>query len=123
MDTAKGVSGLTLLPAKNYEWELKGTHRIEVPIRGTISGLVAKYEDAVSADISGEDEFCIYDSDDKTFLMWELVRVLFATAQYPFLEEGEYFNIVALEMMTNINGGTDLDTLCVHGQIIKSIGD
>ena len=118
METAKGISGLVLLPAKDYEWELRGKHTIEVPMEGEISSLLKPKE--FHADyLGGEDEFCIYDSDDKTFLMWELVRVLFATAQYPSLAADEYFNIVAIE---NIIAGDAGGVVRIHGEVIKRVG-
>lgn len=112
MSTARGISGLVLLPAKEYEWELKGRHTIEVPNTGKITEFLSKNELESGTSIPGDDEFTIF--DDGLFQLWELVRVLFADAQYPALEEGECFNVVALE--------TDEDKILVHGEIIKSIG-
>ena len=48
------------------------------------------------------------------FLVWELVRVLFAESKYPSLESDECFNVVALDV--------DVGKLTVHGEIIKAIG-
>jgi hypothetical protein len=112
MSTARGISGLVLLPAKEYEWELKGRHTIEVPNTGKITEFLSKNELESGTSIPGDDEFTIF--DDGLFQLWELVRVLFADAQYPALEEGECFNVVALE--------TTEDKIIVHGEIIKSIG-
>lgn len=112
MGTARGISGLILLPAKEYEWELKGRHTIEVPNTGKITEFLREHELAVGISIPGENEFTIF--DDGLFQLWELVRVLFANAQYPALEDGECFNVVALE--------TDEDVIRVHGEIIKSVG-
>jgi hypothetical protein len=112
MGTARGISGLVLLPAKEYEWELKGRHTIEVPNSGKITEFLRDHELEVGTSIPGDNEFNIF-SDD-VFQLWELVRVLFANAQYPALEEGECFNVVALEK--------DEDIIKVHGEIIKSVG-
>ncbi len=112
MGTAKGISGLVLLPAKEYEWELKSRHTIEVPNTGKISELLTDRELEAGTSIPGNDEFNI--NDDGLFQLWELVRVLFANAQYPALEDGECFNVVALE--------TDAGVIRVHGEIIKSVG-
>ncbi|MBD3260410.1 MAG: hypothetical protein GF334_01810 [Candidatus Altiarchaeales archaeon] len=111
MNKAKGISGLVLLPARPYEWELKGRHTLEVPIRGKVSDLLKDKQLASGVKIAGEDNFTIY--EDNVFLLWELVRVLFAQAKYPSLEEDECFNVVALE--------TTEDTVLVHGEVIKAV--
>lgn len=111
MSTARGISGLVLLPAKEYEWELKGRHVIEVPNTGKISQFLSENELAAGTSIPGDDDFVIF--DDGLFQLWELVRVLFASTQYPALEEGEYFNVVSLERDENI--------IRIHGEIIKSV--
>jgi hypothetical protein len=112
MGTARGISGLILLPAKEYEWELKGRHTIEVPNSGKITEFFRDHELEAGTSIPGDNEFNIF--SDGVFQLWELVRVLFADAQYPALEEGECFNVVALEK--------DEDVIKVHGEIIKSVG-
>lgn len=112
MGTARGISGLVLLPAKEYEWELKSRHTIEVPNSGKITDFLREQELAAGTSIPGEDEFTI--NADGVFQLWELVRVLFADAKYPALEDGECFNVVALE--------TNEDKVLVHGEIIKSVG-
>ena len=112
MGTARGISGLILLPAKDYEWELKGRHTIEVPNTGKITEFLRDHELESGTSIPGDNEFSIF--SDGVFQLWELVRVLFADAQYPALEAGECFNVVALE--------TDEDVIRVHGEIIKSVG-
>lgn len=112
MNTARGISGLVLLPAKEYEWELKGRHVIEVPNTGKISQFLSENELKPGTSIPGDDDFVIL--DDGLFQLWELVRVLFASAQYPALGEDEYFNVVALEKGENV--------IRVHGEIIKSVG-
>jgi hypothetical protein len=113
MSTARGISGLVLLPAKEYEWELKGRHVIEVPNSGKITEFLQNNELEAGTSIPGDDDFNIF-SDD-VFQLWELVRVLFANAQYPALEEGECFNVVALERDENV--------IRIHGEIIKSVGN
>ena len=112
MSTARGISGLVLLPAKEYKWELKGRHTIEVPNTGEISKFLTDNELELGTSIPGDDEFTIF--DDGLFQIWELVRVLFANAQYPALEDDECFNVVSLEKDENV--------IRVHGEIIKSVG-
>ncbi len=118
MSTVKGVSGLVLLPAKDYEWELKGKHTLAVPVTGKISDLVSAHDLAVGHGVPGDDEFTVMDGD--FFSLWELVRVLFATAQYPALEGNECFNVVALEQIVNAKGE---NIILVHGEIISSLGE
>lgn len=112
MGTARGISGLILLPAKEYEWELKSRHTIELPNSGKISDLLHERELAAGTSIPGDNEFTI--NADGVFQLWELVRVLFADAQYPALKDGECFNVVALE--------TEENKILIHGEIIKSAG-
>lgn len=112
MSRARGISGLILLPAKEYEWELKGRYAIEVPNTGKIEEFLRDHELEAGTLIPGDNEFSIF--SDGVFQLWELVRVLFADAKYPALEEGECFNVVALE--------TDENIIRVHGEIIKLVG-
>lgn len=111
MTTARGISGLVLLPARDYEWELLGRHTIRVPLQGKISELVQENEFAAGVKIAGDDDFSVF--EDNVFLLWELVRVMFAEAQYPSLKEDECFNVLALEV-------TD-DAVLVHGEVIRAV--
>lgn len=111
MATVRGISGLVLLPARDYEWELVGRHTIRVPLRGKISDSVKDHEFASGVKIAGEDDFSIF--EDNVFLLWELVRVMFAEAKYPALKETECFNVVALEL--------EGDEVVIHGEVIRSI--
>lgn len=113
MNTAKGVSGLVLLPARDYNWELKGRHTLHIPLRGKISKLLEEHEFSSGVKIAGNDDFSIF--EEGVFLLWELVRVLFAEAKYPSLEEDECFNVLALEI-TN-------DEVLVHGEVIRSLSE
>lgn len=116
MGTARGISGMVLLPARDYGWELVGRHTIEVPVVGKISDLAPEVPLDPGFSIPGEDEFAIVDGD--VFLLWELVRVLFAEAKYPALEVNEYFNVVALEQVSAPEGNAKL---LVHGEIIRAV--
>jgi len=113
MGTVKGISGVVLLPARDYEWELKGRQTLQVPIRGKISDLLKKHELASGVKIAGDDDFSIF--EDNVFLLWELVRVLFAHVRYPSLEEDECFNVLALEITE--------DSVLVHGEVIKAVSE
>jgi hypothetical protein len=113
MGKAKGISGLVLLPAQEYEWELKGRHQIIVPLKGKISDVLTEDELEAGFKIAGDDDFSIFEDD--VFLLWELVRVLFAEAKYPALSSNQCFNVVALEV--------EGDSLIVHGEVIESVGD
>lgn len=113
MGTARGVSGLVLLPARDFKWELHGRHTLTVPLKGKISELVTEHELASGVQIAGDDDFSIF--EDGIFLVWELVRVLFADAQYPSLKEDECFNVVGLEI-------TD-EEVHVHGEVIRAVSE
>ena len=111
MTKVKGVSGLVLLPARNYEWELKNRITIKIPRRGKISDSLGMDKLSPDLKISGDDDFSIF--DDNVLLLWEAVRVLFAEGKYPSLKDEECFNVVALEVME--------DEIQLHGEVIAAI--
>jgi hypothetical protein len=111
--TVKGVApGFLLLPAREYEWELKDRLKIRVPIEGKISDFLDPDSLASGVKIAGDDTFAVF--DDNIFFLWEIVRVLFAKSEYPGLLENECLNVVALER--------EDDELIIHGEIIQSVG-
>jgi hypothetical protein len=112
MSRAVGVApGFLLLPAREYEWELVRRIKICVPLKGKISDYLDESKLSSKVKIAGDDDFSIF--EDNLLLLWEVIRVLFAQAQYPALEDGECLNVVALEFTE-----TDV-TLC--GEVIRSV--
>ena len=111
MGTVRGVSGIVLLPAREYEWELKARGTIRIPRRGSIEEVLGDRSLAEDLKIGGEDEFSIF--DDNILLLWELVRVLFADVKYPALEDDECFNIMAIEIAD--------EEILVHGEVIRMV--
>jgi len=112
MGTTVGVApGFLLLPAREYEWELKKKVEFRLPLKGSIQSVLRK--DVLSGDvrIAGEDAFSIF--EDNVLLLWETVRVMFASSLYPELESDECLNVVALEF--------EDDELIVYGEVIKSV--
>ncbi len=112
MGTTVGVApGFLLLPAREYEWELKKKVEFRIPLKGSIRGVLR--EDVLSGDvkIAGDDGFSIF--EDNVLLLWEIVRVMFASARYPELESNECFNVVALEF--------EDDEVIIYGEVIKSV--
>ena len=113
MTAVKGVApGFLLLPAREYERELPRKVEISLPLEGSISDILKKENLSSRVQIGGEDHFSIF--DDKLLLLWELVRVMFAGAKYPQLEDNESLNVVALEF-------TD-DEVTIYGEILQSVG-
>lgn len=111
-NAVKGVApGFLLLPAREYSWELVRRIQVEVPNAGSLQELVGSKEFAPGVGFSGDDDFSIF--EDNTLLLWELVRVLFAKASYPALQDNECVNVVALEFKG--------DTIVLHGEIIRSV--
>lgn len=102
--------GFLLFPAREYKWELKDRVQIRVPLAGKISEFLNEADLAEGVKIAGDDEFSIFDGE--VFLLWELIRVLFAQSKYPALKDDECLNIVALEK--------DGDSLVVHGEVIRN---
>lgn len=111
-NAVKGVApGFLLLPAREYSWELVRRIQVEVPNTGSLQEMVGSKEFALGVGFSGEDAFSIF--EDNTLLLWELVRVLFAKAAYPALQDDECLNVVALEFSG--------DTVVLHGEVIRSL--
>jgi len=110
--TVKGVApGFLLLPAREYEFELKNRLEIRMPIEGKISDFLNEEALAAGVQIAGDDEFAVFDGN--VFFLWEIVRVLFARAEYPALLGNEYLNVVALERKGN--------ELIIHGEVIARL--
>ncbi len=108
----KGVApGFLLLPAREYDWELRNRISIPVPLTGSIKELLGARELDAGVSIAGEDGFSIFEGG--IVQLWEVVRVLFAGAQYPALEDDESLNVLALEF-------TD-ENVILHGEIIRSL--
>jgi len=113
MTKTVGVApGFLLLPAREYEWELKKKVEFRLPLKGSIENILRKDVLTGGIQIAGEDAFSIF--EDNVLLLWELVRVMFAGARYPELESDECLNVVALEF-------TD-DEVIIYGEVIKSVG-
>ena len=111
--SVKGVApGFLLIPAREYEWQLKNRVEIRIPIEGKISDFLGAESLAEGVKIAGDDEFVVF--DDGVFFLWEIVRVLFARSEYPSLSEKECLNVVALER--------DGEELIIHGEVIQSVG-
>jgi len=112
----KGVApGFLLIPAREYSWELVNRVQIRVPNEGSIKALVGEKDFAAGVSFPGDDEFCLF--DDNALLLWEAVRVLFAGAQYPQLEDDQCLNIVAIDLPTAETG-----ELVLHGEIVRHVG-
>jgi len=114
MPKAVGVApGFLLLPAREYAWELQKKVEFRLPLSGTINEIISREKLPQGVQIGGDNEFSIF--EDNLLLLWELVRVMFASARYPELEDDECLNVVALEF-------TDEEAI-IYGEVIKSIPD
>jgi len=108
--TAKGVApGFILIPAREYEWELCQRVSIQIPNKGEISKFLSENELDSRVKLPGDNEFSIM--EDGVLQLWEVVRVLFAKADYPNLKDDECFNVVALEFDDNL--------ITLHGEILR----
>ncbi len=113
MPKATGVApGFLLLPAREYEWELKKKIEMRLPLKGTIDEIIKKDTMPEGVKIAGDNDFSIF--EDKVLLLWEIVRVMFAGTRYPQLEDDECLNVVALEFTE--------DEVIIYGEVIKSVG-
>jgi hypothetical protein len=104
--------GFILLPAREYEWELKKKVEMRLPLKGTIEEILNKDTLPDGVRIAGDNEFSFF--EDNLLLLWEIVRVMFAGARYPQLDDDECLNVVALQF-------TD-DEVILFGEVIKSVG-
>lgn len=108
----RGVApGLILVPAREYEWELVQKVTINVPNKGRITDFLNEQELADGIKLPGDDEFVIL--EDNLLLLWEIVRVLFAKAKYPNLEDDQCLNVTALEF--------EGEDVVLHGEILKYV--
>ena len=111
-DRVKGVApGFLLIPAREYDWELESRIEIRIPNKGLVSEQVKDKPLAGGISFAGDDQFHIF--EDNTLLLWEVVKVLFAGAKYPHLEDNQCLNVVALEL--------DGEEVVLHGEIIRSV--
>ncbi len=111
-DGAQGVApGFVLMPARDYKWQVKNRIEIKIPLKGKVAQVVSARNMMDDFVIPGDDDFSIFEDD--VFQMWEVVRILFASSQYPDLESDECLNVFAME----INGGE----LTLHGEVIRSM--
>jgi hypothetical protein len=108
----RGVApGFLLLPAREYRWELKNRVEIRVPLKGSINELLGSKTLVDGVKIAGDDEFAVIEED--LLYLWEIIRVLFAKAEYPELRDNECLNVVTLERHD--------DELILYGEIITSL--
>ena len=111
-DKVKGVApGFLLIPAREYDWELESRVEIRLPNRGFVSEQAKDKPLTEGITFAGDDQFHIF--EDNVLLLWEIVKVLFAGANYPHLEDNQCLNVVALEF--------DGDEVALHGEIIRSV--
>ncbi len=114
MPSTKGVApGFLLLPAREYEWELKKKVEFRLPLKGAIEDITKKDSMPDGVTIAGDNEFSIF--EDNLLLLWELVRIMFAGARYPQLDDDECLNVVALEFTE--------DEVILYGEVIQSVNN
>lgn len=108
----RGVApGFLLIPARDYSWELVRRVQLRLPNTGSIRAIIDQGVLDKNVSFPGEDEFSLF--EDNVLLLWEVVRVLFASAQYPQLSDDECLNVVALEIAG--------DEIVLSGEIIKVV--
>ena len=111
----KGIApGFLLIPAREYSWELVNRVQIRIPNEGSIKELIGPKDFAAGVSFPGDADFCLF--DDNALLLWEVVRVLFAGAQYPQLNDDQCLNIVAMDLPR-----TATDELVLHGEIVRHV--
>lgn len=82
----KGTPPMIMLPAKNYFFKVyEDKHRLTIPRTGKFTDL----DPAFYSEESGE--FKIYDPETGFMDLAAIGQVLFATQQYPDLEQGQLF--------------------------------
>ena len=96
---AIGTPTAMLLPARNYKFRVFDDHySITVPRKGVYAEL-----DELFDEDDGEFNLLEYNKDDRSHVLYmpALSKVLFATAQYPDLEDNQSFTPIALIFRRN----------------------
>lgn len=99
-----GTPTIALLPARNYYFKVYGKHKITIPRKGTYHELAPDFFS------ESDGEFNLLDEKNAVMYLPALSKILFATAQYPDLKDGELFAPIALKF--------NADTVDIYGQII-----
>ncbi|HLD90900.1 MAG TPA: hypothetical protein VI911_07810 [Patescibacteria group bacterium] len=102
-----GTPTIALLPARNYYFKVYGKHKITIPRKGSY------YELAPDFFSESDGEFNLLDEKNAVMYLPAISKVLFATAQYPDLKEGELFAPIALKFNES--------TVDIYGQIISML--
>jgi hypothetical protein len=102
-----GTPTIALLPARSYYFKVRGKHKITIPRKGTYHKL--------DPDFFDESDGAFNLLDEKTAVMYlpAISKILFATAQYPDLKDGELFVPIALKF--------NEDTVDIYGQTISML--
>ena len=105
-DEAKqvGTPTIALLPARNYYFKVYGKHKITIPRKGIYHELDPNFFS------EADGEFNLLDEKNAVMYLPAISKILFATAQYPDLKDGELFAPIALKF--------NKDTVDIYGQII-----
>ena len=104
--THTGTPTMVLLPSRNYHFRvLDEEHKITVPKEG-------KYHD-LAPELFTEEEgaFCLLDKENDVMYMPAISKVLFATEQYPDLENNQLFAPIALVF--------NKSTVDIIGQVVE----
>lgn len=90
-----GTPTLMMLPARNYKFRV---HDQEYTVKVPRKGKYVDLDKDMFSEEDGEFDFLQYSRKDKSYIMYlpNLSRVLFATSQYPDLEDNQAFTPIAL---------------------------
>jgi hypothetical protein len=104
-----GVPTMVLLPAFNYRFRTSKNYVINIPRRGKYSEVAP---DVPEGTFGKNDSFELYDENSVMDLP-TISKILFATKQYPSLENGQFFAPILLVFKE--------DTVDILGQIVELV--
>ena len=102
-----GTPTMVLLPPKNYHFKVHGKYKFTIPRKGTYNEIDQDF----FAESDGD--FNLLDEDSAAMYLPAISKVLFATKQYPMLEDNELFAPIVLKF--------NKDSVDIYGQVIQML--
>jgi len=106
-----GTPSFLLLPANNYHFKIiKENVTIKIPLKGRYEDFV---ENSAKALFNEAGSFVVFSEDNKIIGANVIIKLLFATKQYPRLGANQMFSLFAIELLE--------EELVIFGHIIEFI--
>lgn len=102
-----GTPTMVLLPPKNYHFKVHGKYKLTIPRKGTY------YDIDPNFFAESDGEFNLLDDANSAMYLPAISKVLFATKQYPMLEDNELFAPIVLKF--------NKDSVDIYGQVVHML--